>query len=98
MIVEIQVLPSPPGTSERRWANVEAAIAVIRSSGLSYEVGPLGTCVEGEPAEVWPLLRQVHEATLDAGADGVMTVVKISEARGEGPTMTDLVAPWRGER
>ncbi len=97
MIVELQVLPSPPGTSERRWAHVEAAIAVIQRSGLRYEVGPLGTSVEGEPDDVWPLMRAVHEATLGAGADGVVTVIKVEQTRTveRQPSIDDLVGPYR---
>lgn len=97
MIVEIQCLPSPPGNDERRWAHVEAAIAVVTASGLRYEVGPLGTSVEGEPDQVWTLLRRVHEACLEAGADGVVSVIKVEQAaRLEAqPTMDDLVGPFR---
>jgi uncharacterized protein YqgV (UPF0045/DUF77 family) len=97
VIVEIQCLPSPPGNTERRWAHVEAAIAVVTGSGLAYEVGPLGTSVEGEPDQVWPLLRRVHEACLAAGAHGVVSVIKVEQAaRAEAqPTMGDLVREFR---
>lgn len=97
MIVEIQVLPSPPGTAASRYAHVEAAIAVIQACGLPYEVGPLGTSVEGEPDEVWPLVRAVHEATLASGADGVVSVIKVEQtaSRSNQPTMADLTGPFR---
>ena len=97
MIVEIQCLPSPPGNEERRWAHVEAAIAVIRGSGLAHEVGPLGTSLEGEPDQLWPLLRRVHEACLAAGADGLVSVIKVEQARRAEaqPTMQDLVREFR---
>ena len=97
MIVEIQCLPSPPGDGERRWAHVEAAIAVVTGAGLPYEVGPLGTSVEGEPEQLWPLLRRMHEACLEAGADGLVSVIKVEQAaRAEAqPAMDDLV---RGSR
>ena len=48
MIAEIQVAPSPAGTAENPHAHVEAAIAVIQASGLRYEVGALGTTLEGD--------------------------------------------------
>ncbi|MPY94516.1 MAG: thiamine-binding protein [Acidimicrobiia bacterium] len=97
MIVEIQVLPSPAGTPGGRWEHVEAALTLIKGSGLSYEVGPMGTSIEGEPDELWPLLRRVHEATLASGAEGVISVVKISESRLDErrTTMAQLVGPWR---
>ena len=97
MIVEIQVLPTPAGTPGSRWEHVEAALALIQGAGLPYEVGPMGTSIEGEPDELWPLLRRVHEATLDSGADGVISVVKVSESRQpeRRTTMQQLVGPWR---
>ena len=70
VIAEIQVAPSPPGTADDPHAHVEAAIAVIEASGLRYEVGALGTTLEGEADEVWATLRAAHEAMLAAGATG----------------------------
>ena len=77
-------------------AAVEAAIAVIQASGLRYEVGPLGTSFEGPPDDVWRVLRAAHEATLSAGADSVVTIVKIAEGAGDqGPAIDDLVGKFR---
>ncbi|MGI8529630.1 MAG: thiamine-binding protein, partial [Geodermatophilaceae bacterium] len=74
MIIEIQCLPSPAGTPDDPHAHIEAAIAVIQESGVHFEVGPLGTTFEGEPDELWPLLRRVHEAVLTAGASSAVSV------------------------
>ena len=96
MLVEIQVLPNPVGTDTARYAHVDAAIARIQQSGLTYEVGPLGTSVEGPPDLLWPLLRAVHEATLESGAGSVMSVIKVGQAAADrGPTMTDLTGKFR---
>jgi uncharacterized protein YqgV (UPF0045/DUF77 family) len=95
MIVEIECIAQPLGTSEQPYAHVESAIGVIRASGLRYEVEALGTTVEGEPDELWPLLRRVHEACLDAGADSVVSVVKVAQARGTHVSMDDLTGGWR---
>lgn len=99
MIAEIQCLPTPAGTAESRYAHVDAAIAVLRASGLRMEVGPLGTSVEGPPDEVWPLLRAAHEACIEAGATGVVTVVKVAEGAADGPDsgpgIDDLVSAHR---
>ncbi len=83
MIAELQCLPTPSGTDDDRHAFVEAAIGVIQASGLTYEVGPLGTSVEGAPDEVWSVLRRAHEAALTAGAERIVSVVKVYEGRGE---------------
>lgn len=97
MLAEIQALPQPLGTEADHYAHVDAAIAVIEAAGLTYEVGALGTTVEGPPESVWPLLRAVHEATLAAGADGCVTVIKVAQAGGPGgdPTIAGLTGSFR---
>jgi uncharacterized protein YqgV (UPF0045/DUF77 family) len=97
VIAEIQCLPQPLGTADDRYAHVDAAIAVIAASGLAYEVGALGTTIEGPADEVWPLLRAVHEACLAAGAGAEITVIKVAEASpaAEQPTMTGLTGKFR---
>ena len=96
MIVELQCLASPAGTRDDPYRHIDAAIGVVQDSGLNYEVGALGTTVEGEPDEIWPLLRQVHEACLNAGAEGLVTVIKVEQtARVDGPTIDSLTGKFR---
>ncbi len=96
VIAEIQVLPRPAGTADDRYKHVDAAIAVIQSSGLHYEVHALGTIVEGPPEKVWPLLQAIHQATLDSGAEHTMSVIKVSgAAKAGGPRVEDLVRKFR---
>ncbi|RBY91194.1 thiamine-binding protein [Blastococcus sp. TF02A-30] len=78
MIAEIQVAPSPAGTADDPHAFVEAAVAVIQASGLRYEVGALGTTIEGEPDQVWATLRAAHEAMLAAGATSGLSHIKVA--------------------
>ena len=92
MIAEIQVAPSPPGTSENPHAHVEAAIAVIQASGLRYEVGALGTTLEGEDDQVWTTLRAAHEAMLAAGATGGISHIKVASVN---RTIDSLTAKFR---
>jgi uncharacterized protein YqgV (UPF0045/DUF77 family) len=95
VLAEIQVLPRPAGTSDQPYAHVDAAIAVISACGLAHEVHALGTVIEGPPAQVWAVLRQVHEVTLAAGAAATATVIKVYEGAHDTPTMHELVAPHR---
>lgn len=96
MIAEIQVAPRPAGTTDQPYAHVDAAIAVLAASGLSYEVGAMGTTFEGSPDEVWAVLRAVHEATLAAGADAVTSHVKVGQGVDDaGPRIADLVTKHR---
>jgi uncharacterized protein YqgV (UPF0045/DUF77 family) len=96
MLAEIQVIPRPTGTAEQRYKHVDAAIAVIQASGLPYEVHGLGTVVEGPPEKVWPLLQAVHQATLEAGAERSLSIIKVSSgAQAGGPRVADLVRKFR---
>lgn len=96
MIVEIHCSPNPAGTDEAQYAHIDAAIAEAQSSGLKYEVGALGTTVEGAPDQLWSLLRRMHEATLKSGAESTITNVRIAEhASNDGPHMDSLVAKFR---
>lgn len=97
MIIEIQCLPNPPGTAERRYAHVEAAIAVVQASGIKYEVGALGTTIEGEPDDAWRVARAAHEACLRAGATSVVTVIKVAETASAANRVgiDDLVGKFR---
>lgn len=96
MIAEIQVLPRPVGNTNAPYAHVDAAIGVVAQSGLTYEVGGMGTTIEGSPDQIWALLRRVHEATIDAGAEGCMSIIKVSGAAADdGPSVQDLVGKHR---
>jgi uncharacterized protein YqgV (UPF0045/DUF77 family) len=92
VIAEIQVAPAPPGTAENPHAHVEAAIAVIQASGLRYEVGALGTTLEGDDDQVWATLRAAHDAMLAAGATGGISHVKIASVN---RTIDSLTAKFR---
>jgi len=92
IIAEIQVAPTPAGTPEDPHAHVEAAIAVIRSSGLRNEVGALGTTLEGEADAVWATLRAAHEAMLAAGATAGISHLKVATVD---RTMDSLTSKFR---
>ena len=99
VLAEIQVIPRPAGTATDRYRHVDAAIAVIQSSGLRYEVHGLGTVVEGPPERIWPLLQAVHQATLEAGAERTLSIIKVSSgAEAGGPRVEDLTRKFRNGR
>ena len=97
MLLEIQCLPSPLGVDGDHYQHIEAAIAVIERSGLTYEVGALGTTVEGEPDQIWALSRAVHEATLASGADSCVSIIKVAQSRlvEDAATIDSLTSKFR---
>ena len=73
-----------------------------RTVCLNYEVGALGTTVEGPDDELWALLRRMHEATLKSGASSVITNVRIAQqAEDDGPQIEKTgcaISTWRMRR
>lgn len=96
MIVEIQVLPRPAGTPNDPYKHVEVAIGVIAAAGVPYEVGALGTTFEASPERAWRISQDAHDACLEAGAESVLTVLKLSQAADDqGPTIAGLTGKFR---
>lgn len=91
--VDIQVLPIAAGDV---YALVDRAIGVIQESGLKYEVGPMGTTVEGGLDSCLEVAKAAHRACFVDGAPAVVTIIKIGEAVG-GSSMTEKTAKFRGD-
>jgi uncharacterized protein (TIGR00106 family) len=95
-LVEIQVIPSggrPP--ADQPYYFVDRAIEVIKASGLKYEVEPLGTTIEGDLDAAMDTALRALKAPLEAGAEGVFTVIKVAHRPGGTATMQDLVGKHR---
>ena len=71
----IQVLPrsATKGTYEL----VDVAIELIQKSGLKYRVCPFETVIEGHYDEVMSLVKDIHKAVYDEGAEEMITNIKI---------------------
>lgn len=79
-IVEISV--TPLGTGGVGVSSfVARCLQIVRSSGLNYQLTPMGTILEGDLAEVFQVLQQMHEAPFAAGAPRVSTLIKVDDRR-----------------
>ena len=88
--VGVQVLP----LVEDVYPVVDRASEVIARSGVKYEVGPLETVMEGPLDRLLEVAKAAHLACLEAGADKVMTFIKIGDSQ-SGTTIEDKVAKYR---
>jgi uncharacterized protein (TIGR00106 family) len=79
VVAEFSVIPLIEGSLR---PYVKVALAEIEKSGLKYEVGAMGTTVEGELDEVMAAMMNAHRAVLAAGAGRVVTSIKIDERQG----------------
>ena len=91
MNVGVQVLP----LVEDAYPIVDKAIEAIQSSGVKYEVGPLETTLEGNDLdELLEVAKAAHRACFKAGADKVVTIIKIADAL-EGTSIEEKVGKYR---
>lgn len=77
--IALQVLPS--SKSIHPYAIVDKAIEIIAASGLRYKVTPFETVMEGSYEEIMKVVKLAQEACYEAGADSLMTYIKIQSSR-----------------
>ncbi len=58
---------------------VDAAIEVVKKSGLNYEVDAMSTTIEGELDQVMDVVKRAHRAVMGMGAGRVLTELRIDE-------------------
>ena len=84
--VAIQVLPKA-NTNEEVIRIVDEVIAYIKSTGLTYYVGPCETTIEGEYEELMEIVKNCQYIAIKAGCPQVSAYVKIGFAP-EGGVLT----------
>jgi len=77
--IALQVLPS--STTIHPYTLVDKAIEVIAASGLRYQVTPFETVMEGTYDEIMKVIKQAQEACYKAGAESMMTYIKIQSSK-----------------
>lgn len=88
--VAVQVLPLEPDA----YRMVDRAIEVISRSGVRFEVGPMETTMEGDLDTLLNVAAAAHRACFSAGAQKVVTIIKIGDAVG-GSSIDDKVEKYR---
>ena len=74
--VAIQVLPAVQGNEEVVRV-VDEVIDYIKSTGVTYYVGPCETAMEGDYEQLMEIVKQCQYIAVKAGAPSVMSYVKI---------------------
>jgi uncharacterized protein (TIGR00106 family) len=92
LVAELTIIPMA-GSHMRHY--VDAAVEVIRASGLTYEVDALGTTLQGELDDVLRVAREAHQAVLAAGAGRVFTELRLDERVHDAVTMQHEIMSYR---
>ena len=89
----LQVIPK----SEKRdlYSLVDAAIEVVRDSGLKYEVCPFETVMEGEYEKIMRVVRQAMEVCFKAGAEELLVNIKMQVRKGSDVTIEEKIGKYR---
>jgi uncharacterized protein (TIGR00106 family) len=79
MLVELSIIPV--GGDSHTSDELAEVLRIIDNSGLSYELTPSATCIEGEWDEVMSLVRRCHER-VRGHCSHVVTSIKIEDEAG----------------
>ena len=90
VVAAVQVLP----LADDAYPIIDKAIEAIAASGVKYEVKPMETAMEGTLDQMLEVARKAHLACLDAGADKVVTIIKISDER-HGTSMAEKMKRYQ---
>lgn len=89
--IALQILPTSKDIHPYKL--VDKAIEVIASSGLKYKVTPFETVMQGTYDEIMEVVKNAQQACYDAGAESLMTYVKIQSSL-ENVTIEDKMSKY----
>jgi uncharacterized protein (TIGR00106 family) len=94
-----QVSVVPVGTAGASISqHVAHCLDVLEETGLAYELGPMGTAIEGDLREVLDAIARMHEATFGDGVVRVLTNITIDDRRDKPLSMAGKLAAVRKRR
>jgi uncharacterized protein (TIGR00106 family) len=88
MLASFSVVPI--GAGEELKEVVADIVRIIAASGLEYRLGAMETTVEGDPDQVWSLIRKCHERMRDL-TPRVLTHIALDDRKGASGRITGKV-------
>ena len=90
VIVQFTTSPLGEGVSVSKF--VASALKEVENSGLKYQLTPMSTILEAcTLKEAIEVILKAHEAVFQAGAERVVTDIKIDDRRDEPRKMEDKI-------
>lgn len=74
--IAFQILPKTSNAS-KMIEIIDKVIALVKKSGVSYEVGPMETTMEGDLDMLLAIVQKAQKLAIKSGAEQVFTNVKI---------------------
>ena len=89
-ILELTLVPIGSGSTSVS-GYVAQASKILKESGIKHELNPMGTVLEGEPDELFKVVRQMQEKVFDTGAKRVYSIIKMDDRRDKEGHMEEKV-------
>jgi uncharacterized protein (TIGR00106 family) len=93
-IAEVSIVPIGTGSASVS-DYVAGAVAELQLSGLSFQLTPMGTIIEGSLEDVLAVIRKMHETPFARGAQRVYTTIKLDDRRDRAVQMGEKVQSVR---
>lgn len=84
VVAEVSIVPIGTGeTGVSRFVAeaIKALEGEAEKSNLRYQVGAMGTCIEGELDAIWQAIKAMQEAMVSIGAKRLLTTLRIDDRR-----------------
>ncbi len=88
MIAEFSIVPIGKGESVSEY--VAECLKIVRKSGLSHQLTPMCTVLEGEYDEVMEVIRRCHMKVMTM-CDRALTSIKIDDRKGRKEAIVEKV-------
>lgn len=79
VIIDFSIFPMDKGTKSLS-PYVARAVTIVRDSGLPYQLGPMGTAIEGEWEEVMQVIDKCYKE-LEPDSDRIYMNIKVDSRR-----------------
>lgn len=91
-VVEVTVMPiGTPSSSLSEY--VAGCVTVLKEAeGITYQLTPMATVIEGELGRVLEVVRRMHEQPFSKSIGRVVTTIRIDDRRDKELTMAGKVA------
>lgn len=90
----IQILPLHI-PQEEAYRMIDAAIKVVKQSGLQYVVCPFETVIEGPYEELVALADAMQQACYNAGADSLLVNMKLHRSASKNLAIDDKIGKYK---
>ena len=89
-VAEVTVVPLGTGSPSLS-SYVAEALKILEDSGLTYQLTPMGTVIQGDPEEIMNVVLKMHNSLFSDKIKRVVTTLKIDDRQDKTLSMESKV-------